>query len=180
MNALKKIDEVLNRFNEYVMLITGTAVTLMILINALFRVIKVDWFGSEELTLIVGVWLYFIGSIYAARKKTHIAGDMVDMFVEDKRIVWVCDLIKLLVSIAMAAVFFVWCFQFVQWQFQLGAQTAVYKVPNWIQLLPIPIFFFMWVVYQIRDLVVLIAEGPRGLIKAAKEKKAQEQEGGEA
>lgn len=157
---LKKIDHACEVFEEYIILITGTAITLMILASALFRMIKFDWFGSEELTLIVGVWMYFIGSICAARDNTHISGDMLNMFISNKRVVWICNIVKDIVSIAMAAVFMVWCTQFVAWQVSLGAQTAVYKIPNWISLIPIPLFFAFWVIYLIRNLVILVVAGP--------------------
>ena len=53
MKVLKKIDGALEWIQDWILVITGTAVGLMILVNALFRIIKVDWFGSEELTLFV-------------------------------------------------------------------------------------------------------------------------------
>lgn len=153
---LKKMDHVFEVFEEYILLITGTAVTLMILASAVFRFIKFDWFGSEELTLIVGVWLYFVGSICAARNNTHICGDMLNMFITNKRVVFVFNVIRDAVSVAMAAVFTVWTFQFLTWQISLGASTAVYKLPNFISLIPIPLFFTFWVVYLVRNLILQI------------------------
>ena len=160
MKILKKIDSFFEAIEEYILLITGTVVTLMILASAVFRFIKFDWFGSEELTLIVGVWLYFVGSICAARNNTHISGDMLNMFISNKQVVFVFNVIRDAVSIAMAAVFTVWTFQFLTWQISLGASTAVYKLPNFISLIPIPLFFAFWVVYLIRNLVILIQSRP--------------------
>ena len=151
---LKKIDHVFEVFEEYIMLITGTAVTLMILASALFRVIQYDWYGSEELTLIVGVWLYFVGSICAGRDNIHISGDMLNMFISNKKVMYVFNLIRDLISLAMSVMFTIWTYQFLEWQIGLAARTAVYKVPNWIQLLPIPIFFAFWDVYLLRNLII--------------------------
>ena len=160
MIIFKKIDSFFETIEEYILLITGTVVTLMILASAVFRFIKFDWFGSEELTLIVGVWLYFVGSICAARNNTHISGDMLNMFISNKQVVFLFNVIRDAVSIAMAAVFTVWTFQFLTWQISLGASTAVYKLPNFISLIPIPLFFAFWVVYLIRNLVILIQSRP--------------------
>ena len=160
MNILKKIDSVLELAEEYILLITGTAVTLMILVSAIFRMAKIDWFGSEELTLIVGAWLYFVGSICAGRDDTHIRGDMLNMFISNKKVVFVCNIVRDIVAIAMAAVFTLWTAQFVLWQYLLGASTAVYKLPMTISILPIPIFFAFWVIYLIRDFVILLKKGP--------------------
>lgn len=160
MKIFKKIDSFFETIEEYILLITGTVVTLMILASAVFRFIKFDWFGSEELTLIVGVWLYFVGSICAARNNTHISGDMLNMFISNKQVVFLFNVIRDAVSIAMDAVFTVWTFQFLTWQISLGASTAVYKLPNFISLIPIPLFFAFWVVYLIRNLVILIQSRP--------------------
>lgn len=155
-----KVDHVFAIFEEYILVITGTAVTLMILVNALFRFIKFDWFGSEELTLIVGVWLYFVGSIYAARNDTHIRGDMLNMFITNQRLVFVFNVLRDIVSISMAVVFTVWTYQFLSWQISLGASTAVYKLPNFISLIPIPLFFAFWAIYLIRKLIILLQNRP--------------------
>lgn len=157
---LKKIDRVCEIFEEYILLITGTVVTMMILVNALFRVLQIDWFGAEELTLIVGVWLYFVGSICAGRDNTHISGDMLNMFISNKRAIYVCNIIRDLISTVMSGVFTVWTFQFLLWQIDLKAQTAVYKLPNFISLIPIPLFFFFWTVYLVRNLILQIRNKP--------------------
>lgn len=158
--VLKQIDHVFEVFEEYIVLIAGTAVTLMILLNALFRIIQVDWFGAEELTLIVGVWLYFVGSICAARDNTHISGDMLNMFISNKHITYGFNIFRDLISLVMSGVFTVWTFQFLTWQISLGAQTAVYKVPNFISLIPVPLFFAFWTLYLLRNLIIQIKDKP--------------------
>lgn len=152
--ALREIDHIFQIFEEYIIVITGTAVTMMILANALFRFIKYDWFGSEELTLIVGVWLYFVGSICAARSDTHIKGDMLNMFISSEKLTLIFNIIRDVVSVIMAAVFTVWTTQFLIWQVSLGASTAVYKLPNFISLIPIPLFFAFWTIYLLRALII--------------------------
>lgn len=159
--VIKRIDGIVQFLEENILVITGTAVTLMILTAALFRYIRIDWFGSEELTLLVASWLYFIGCIGASRDKTHISGDMVNMFVTNEKIAYVLNIIKHVLSIAMASVFSVWVSQFVLWQFQLSSHTPVYKIPLVTALFPIPLFFIFWVIYLVRDLVILIRNAPK-------------------
>lgn len=159
-SLLKKIDRLCELFEEYILLLTGTAVTMMILVNAAFRILQIDWFGAEELTLIVGVWLYFIGSIGAGRDNIHISGDMLNMFVKNKHITYWFNILRDLISVVMAAVFTAWTTEFLTWQIGLGAQTAVYKLPNFITLIPIPLFFAFWTIYLVRNLVIQIGNRP--------------------
>jgi len=138
---------------DWILIITGTAVGLMILVNALFRFLRIDWFGSEELTLFVAFWLYFTGAAYASRENTHISADMLSLFTSNVKVRAVADIVKNTIGAVMAAVFTYWCFNYVSWQANLGAKSAVYKLPIIISTIPIFICFLLWTLYLVRDLV---------------------------
>lgn len=156
LNIIKKLDWALEKIQSYILVITGTAVGVMILVNAFFRVIKFDWFGSEELTMFVAFWLYFTGAACASRENTHISADMVSLFTDNPKIRAAVDVVKTVIGVAMSAVFTYWCFNYVSWQANLGAKSSVYKLPVIINTIPILIFFALWTLYLIRDLVVAI------------------------
>lgn len=67
VKLLRSLDRFIEKLQNWILLLTGTAITMMILVNALFRFLKVDWFGSEELILFVAFWLYFTGSACASQ-----------------------------------------------------------------------------------------------------------------
>lgn len=153
MMILKKLDRILNFVEEWILIVTGTAVGSMILINALCRFLKIDWFGSEELTLFVAFWLYFTGSACAARDNTHISADMLELFTSNQRIRAGVHILRNLISIAICTTFTGWCFNYVMWQIDLGAKSMAYKLPVVISTLPILLSFFLWCLYLIRDLI---------------------------
>lgn len=153
MEALKKADRVLQLIEDQILVITGTAVGLMIMVNAACRFLKIDWFGSEELTLFVAFWLYFVGSACAARENTHISADMLSLFTSNKKVQSIVGIIKNTISLAMCAVFTYWCFNYVSWQFNLGAKSISYKIPVVIATVSILFCFTLWTLYLLRDLV---------------------------
>lgn len=154
LKFLKKLDKILEYLEGWILVITGTAVGVMILVNAIFRFLRVDWFGSEELTMFVAFWLYFVGAACASRDGTHISADMVTLFTENPRTRAIVALVKNAISLAMSAVFTVWCFNYVAWQASLGAKSSVYKLPVIISTIPILICFALWTLYLLRDLVM--------------------------
>lgn len=156
MKFFKKLDGLLQWTQDWILVITGTAVGVMILANALFRLMRIDWFGSEELTLFVAFWLYFVGAACAAREKTHISADMVSLFTSNAKIRAIVDIVKNVIGITMSAVFTYWCFNYVLWQASLGAKSSVFKLPLIISTIPILICFFLWTLYLARDLVVSV------------------------
>ncbi len=152
MNFLKKVDRLLESLEGWILVLTGTAVGVMILANAIFRFLRVDWFGSEELTMFVAFWLYFVGAACASRDDTHISADMVSLFTTNPKTRAIVSLVKNAVSLAISAVFTVWCFNYVTWQATMGAKSSVYKLPVIISTIPILFCFAMWTLYLIRDL----------------------------
>ena len=85
-NILKKIDGMLEWVQNWILIITGTLVGAMILVNAVCRFLVIDWFGSEELTMFVAFWLYFTGAAAASRDRTHISADMMGLFTNNPKI----------------------------------------------------------------------------------------------
>lgn len=155
----KKADHIIELIQDHIVLITGTSITLMILASALFRMIAYDWYGSEEIILFVATWLYFTGSISACRRKSHVSGDMLNMFITNKKITFICNVIKSILSLGMSVMFCIWACQFVYWQYDLSSRTSVYKLPMYLTQLPLAIMFVFWSIYLLRDLIALIKTG---------------------
>ena len=156
MNILKKIDRAFEWGEEWILVITGTAVGIMILANAACRFLKIDWFGSEELTLFVAMWLYFVGSICASRDGTHISADMMSLFTKNEKVLDIIGIIKNVIGLVVCGMMTLWCYNYVSWQANLGAKSAIYKLPVVIATIPILISFAFWMLYLIRDIVVNI------------------------
>ena len=153
MGILRKIDGFIEKVEGWILIITGTAVGVMILANAIFRFLRVDWFGSEELTMFVAFWLYFVGAACASRDDTHISADMVSLFTSNPKVRATVNLVKTVIGLVISAVFTVWCFNYVAWQATMGAKSSVYKLPVIISTIPILFSFVMWTLYLIRDIV---------------------------
>ena len=156
---LKKIDEKLLWVENWIMILTGIAVCLIIFINALMRYIfKADFYGNEEITLFCAFWLYFTGSSVAAKKDTHINADMISMFSHNQTVISIVHLIKNLISLIMCAIATYWAFNYVMWTWSVGTTSSVFKLPIVIGQIPIQISFFLWTLYLIRDTVISLKE----------------------
>jgi TRAP-type C4-dicarboxylate transport system permease small subunit len=134
------------------MMITGTAVTLLIMAGALMRYIfKIDFYGSEEIILMIGFWLFFVGSISAARSKSHLNANMVSVFTRNERAVNIAALVKDILSLVICCLAIKWCYDYWSWTFALNPRTSVHKLPYYIQQFPMCVSFQMWGLYLIRD-----------------------------
>ena len=157
LKIVKKVDDIFEFCAGWIMTLTGIATCLFIVTAGFMRYfLKMDFYGYEELTLFCAFWLYFMGSAIAGKKDTHINANMISMFCKNEAIIKVCELVKIVISLAMCAVATKWCFDYVMWSAQMGAKSNVFKLPNVIAQIPMFISFFMWTLYVIRDLVKAI------------------------
>ena len=161
-NILKKIDGMLEWVQNWILIITGTLVGAMILVNAVCRFLVIDWFGSEELTMFVAFWLYFTGAAAASRDRTHISADMMGLFTNNPKIRGTVYVIRDIIAMIMSAIFTVWFFEYVGWQISLGAKSPVYKLPIIINTIPILISYLLGTLYLVRHLFKDIAMAKSG------------------
>ena len=160
---LKILDKVTNKIQEYILMITCVAVTALIIIAALMRYIfKVDFYGSEELILFIAFWLYFVGSINSSRDDTHINADMVTLFTSNQKILRAVKIFRTLLCIAITAVATKWSFDYVSWTFLTGGRSNVFKLPTIIAQFPIFLSYVCWLIYLIRDAVLLFTTNKKG------------------
>ncbi|NLV57966.1 MAG: TRAP transporter small permease [Clostridiales bacterium] len=147
-----KIDKILQYIYDSIIIITGSIVTLLIIVGAFMRyVLKIDFYGSEEIILIFGYWLYFIGSISAARAKSHLNANMVTVFTRNKKVIAIANVVMDVISLAICILAIKWCADYWNWTFPLRPKTSVHKIPLYLQQLPMCLSFLMWGLYLIRD-----------------------------
>ena len=154
MKALTAIDRALQHVYDYIMMISGTAVALLIIISAFLRyILKIDFYGSEEYILLAGFWLYFTGSVSAARGKSHLNADMITVFTHDQKILRIFAVIRDVLSMAACILVIKWCWDYFSWQFKLHPVTSVHRIPLVLQQFPMCFSFVLWGVYLIRDCI---------------------------
>lgn len=151
---IKKIDTIIEWISNWLLVITGIAVCVLIFAGAVMRyVFHTDFYGSEELILVAAFWLYFIGSSMAAKHDTQIKAEMLDMFIKNKVVLGVANIVKHIINLVMAAISSVWSIQYVSWNINMNVKSNVFRFPVVYAVLPIAISFILWTIYCIRDLI---------------------------
>lgn len=154
MSFLKKLDALLNKLGEHILVLTGSVVCLTIFVNAVMRyVIHVEIFGNEELIMFFAFWLYFIGSAVAAREGSHINANMMTLITHDPKVLSIAAIVKNVFSLGICTLVTYWCGAYVYWSVAMNARSNIYRLPNVIAQFPIFLSFLLWDCYLIRDLV---------------------------
>ena len=171
---IKRIDSIVEWIANWILVITGVSVCILIFSAAVMRhVFHTDFYGSEELILIAAFWLYFVGSAMAAKHDTQIKAEMLDMFIKNKTILGIADIIKNAINLIMSAIATVWSVQYVMWNINMNVKSNVFRFPVVYAVLPIAVSFFLWTVYCLRDFINAIRKVSNSISNNTDEKNGE-------
>lgn len=153
MKVLSIIDQGLMKFFNAIMAIANIAICAMILIGAFMRyILAKDFYGQEELVLMIAFWMYFIGSAVATREGSQVSADLVSTLLRSERQKAVLVLIRTIITTLLFGLLTKWAWDYFLWSLQLRPTTAVYKLPMSISHGSLLLSFALSVLYEIKHL----------------------------
>ena len=156
---IRKLFKFLHLTEQAILVASSTFCFIGICIAVFLRYfLRKDLFGLEELLMIAGFWLYFIGGAYGSYTRTQITADLVDFLVKNKRVAGVIRAISLVFSIAMSAFLFWLCIGMMRFGISAKAHTPVFNLPMVMAHLPLVAGFFLMTCYTVYELVDKIRE----------------------
>lgn len=150
----RAIDRILVPVLKVAVLVLGLFVAFTIVIGVVARsVFDVSLFGSEELILVAAIWLYMLGATLASRERSHLGGDFVQMFIENRKLSRAVKVVAAFVSLAMAFFFLICAFIFVSWSIDLSPVTPVFGMPRYIAQSSLLVASVLMFSYAIKDFI---------------------------
>jgi TRAP-type C4-dicarboxylate transport system permease small subunit len=78
---------VIHRIMEIILVASSAIIVILVSTYVVTRyILKINFNGFEEICILIIVWMYFIGSANASREQSHIAADMLALFVKNPNI----------------------------------------------------------------------------------------------
>jgi TRAP-type C4-dicarboxylate transport system permease small subunit len=142
-------------FLERTILVVSSTLTFMgICIAVSLRYFfRQDLFGLEEILMILGFWLYFVGGAYGSYTRTQIKAELLDFIFSSARIKGVIKSVCHLVSVAMAGCLCWWSVEMLIFGLEKGAHTPVFNLPMATAHIPLIVGFFLMMVYTMAEFV---------------------------
>jgi TRAP-type C4-dicarboxylate transport system permease small subunit len=132
------------------MFLANVAIVGMILIGAFMRyLLKLDFYGSEELVLLIASWMYFLGSAAASYEDSQVSADLISSMIKSDRKRAVFKLCQLFISLFLFGLLVVWAFNYFFWSLERRPATPVYRLPMAISYFALLFSFFLSFLYQI-------------------------------
>ena len=103
---LTLFESILDVFFRTLMIALGLALASLMFAQIIMRyVLQTPFTGIEEVTVLLGVWIYFIGMGYCSKANEHIQGGIVGLIISDPYTLSLIRFLGLLISTVAAAIF---------------------------------------------------------------------------
>ena len=163
-------DKILVGGFSIIIAVCSVVLTLIIAGAASARYIfMVNFYGYEELAVLVAFWFYFIGAAYGAYNNTHVSADIVDAYLKEGTLKRVMTFLRSLVTVSVCGLFTYYGFAFFDFGFRgpLGTFTfiptsMVWRIPLWTSYGAILFGLIFMEIYFFRNLVLSVIALARG------------------
>jgi len=160
---------VLLRFQRAIMFISVVSVILLISSGAVMRyVFKMDFYGIEDVTLVVAFWLYFIGGAYGSYSKNHVSAEVIPNYMKNKKSRNIVLIIKTVMTATLNWIFTYWAFMLLMWGFERFGRTATLGIPLVIPqsalFIGMLLMSFYTTIYAIEDIMQFMKNNQTDLI----------------
>lgn len=147
---------------RFVMVFSCIAIILTIVGGVVCRYfLNINFAGSDELLVILALWLYYIGGLYGNYEDSQIRADVLSIFIKKEAIIYILNIIVKAISLATSIYLAVWAYQYLQLCLKLGGVTPVYKLPMLCSRLALVVGYIAPVLYNIYHLILsVISERP--------------------
>ena len=144
---------------RFVMIFCSIAVVLTICGVVVTRYfLKINFAGSDELLVILALWLYFVGGLYGSYEDCHIKADVSSVFVHKESTLRIVHVIIKLISLFVSAWLALWAFKYLDLCLMLGGKTLVYKLPMMCSRGALVVGYTLPVIYNIYHFILSIVE----------------------
>lgn len=151
---LSRLDQLLGFLLKAVVVLTGLAVAVMLVVGIFFRsALEHPVFGLEEIVLFSVMWFYMCGAVLASRERSHLAADFMSVMVSDPRKLRIIGIATTAISLVLAIFFTAWAWSLVSWGIERGQSTPVFSLPMWVSQASLLFAAVCFVLYLARDLL---------------------------
>lgn len=163
---LMRFEQLLNMFFRSIMMLACLFLAGVIFSQVVMRYgFDAPFSGIEEASVLLAVWVYFLGMGYATREREHIHGGIVSLLVKDTNKVAFIRFIGSIICMIAACVFGYYAYQYGLKEFTKGRVSTSLRWPRGLWSASMIVGFAMMIGYFLLETI----SGYRGLGKKVKQ-----------
>ena len=165
---LVRFEQLLNKVFRSLMMLTCLSLAALVFAQVIMRyVFESPFSGIEEVSILLAVWVYFLGMGYATREREHIHGGIVSLVVKDQQKVAYIRFIGSLICMIAACVFGYFAYKYALKEITRGRVSTNMRWPRGFWSASMIVGFAMMIGYFLLETI----NEYRGLRKTARQRK---------
>ncbi|MDR1472565.1 MAG: TRAP transporter small permease [Synergistaceae bacterium] len=156
------LDRILVSFFAFILILNSLGITLLITGAASARyVFKVNFYGYDEIAVLVAFWFYFMGAAYGSYNNSHVTADIVDAYIPMGKTRRALTFARWLLACAACGIFVYYGFGYFKFSFmgplgnfQFIPKSMVWRIPLWTSHLAIFSGLIFMEIYFLRNLIL--------------------------
>lgn len=162
---LMGFEKLLNKVFRTMMLLACLSLAGLMFAQVIMRyVLESPFTGIEEMSILLAVWVYFLGMGYATREREHIHGGIVSLVVKDQQKVAFIRFIGSLICMLAACVFGYFAYKYALKEISRGRVSTNMRWPRGLWSASMIVGFAMMVGYFLLETI----QEYRGLVRNAR------------
>ena len=153
-----------------ILVVNSLVITLLVMGAALARYIfKVNFYGYDEIVVLVAFWFYFAGAAYGAYNNTHVSADVVDAYIPESAVKRILTLFRWFLTCVACGFFVYYGLEYFHFGYfgpnnnpVLIPRSMVWRIPHWTSRGAILMGLVFMELYFLRNLVLSAGALVRG------------------
>ena len=130
MSSLRKLDQIITKYNRRFLVILMTGIALLITIQVIFRyVFHLPMHFLEETLTLLSVWLYLLGNINASRNELHINARILEIFSDNPKYTNTLRIMSSMISVIVTIWLTYWSYDFLLYSIKKGKISQILGYP---------------------------------------------------
>jgi TRAP-type C4-dicarboxylate transport system permease small subunit len=149
---------------RFVMVFGCIAIVLTIAAGVVCRYfLNINFAGSDEILVILALWLYYVGGLYGNYEDSQIKADVLSIFIKNDTSQYVLNVIVKVISLGTSIYIAVWAYEYLQFCLKLGGFTPVYNLPMLTSRMALVVGYMAPPIYNFYHLVLSIMNRPKNI-----------------
>jgi TRAP-type C4-dicarboxylate transport system permease small subunit len=127
--------------------------TIMMAFSVFLRYVLDQSFPAvEEICILIGIWLYFVGMVVVTRERSHLTGGVLDLINLTPRVRALIKAFNDLVGLCVLCLFSFYTFKYLLFVMKINRTSTNLEWPIAVYVSAAIFGFVLMVIYKIRDL----------------------------
>jgi|SRR5690625_138791 len=138
------------KMERVLLFLSLSLVTIGLFLSVIYRyILKLDFYGIEELVIIPTITLFFFGCAHADYQKRHVAADFVNSYITNEKVIKLIEIINYIIILVVCFILIYWNYENVLWSISKNPKTPGWEIPLFIPHTIVLIGFILMALHNV-------------------------------